>query len=225
MLLQELPSELRPREKMLALGPRALTDAELLALVLRTGTRGTHVLALAHLLLERFEGLSGLLGASLNEVQAVRGMGGSAKRSQLAAIMELARRAMQERLAQRRAFESPQAVVQFLQMHLAHNQHEVFAIMFLDAQHRLLHFQEMFQGTLSQATVYPREVVKRALEVGAAAVVLAHNHPSGSVEPSRADERLTLSLQSALQLVDVRVLDHIIVAPGQSCSLAERGVL
>jgi DNA repair protein RadC len=225
LLLQELPSELRPREKMLALGPRALTDAELLALVLRTGTRGTHVLALAHLLLERFEGLSGLLGASLNEVQAVRGMGGSAKRSQLAAIMELARRAMQERLAQRRAFESPQAVVQFLQMHLAHNQHEVFAIMFLDAQHRLLHFQEMFQGTLSQATVYPREVVKRALEVGAAAVVLAHNHPSGSVEPSRADERLTLSLQSALQLVDVRVLDHIIVAPGQSCSLAERGVL
>ena len=225
MLLQELPSDMRPREKMLALGPRALTDAELLALVLRTGTRGTHVLALAHLLLERFEGLSGLLGASLNEVQAVRGMGGSAKRSQLAAIMELARRAMQERLAQRRAFESPQAVVQFLQMHLAHNQHEVFAIMFLDAQHRLLHFQEMFQGTLSQATVYPREVVKRALEVGAAAVVLAHNHPSGSVEPSRADERLTLSLQSALQLVDVRVLDHIIVAPGQSCSLAERGVL
>jgi DNA repair protein RadC len=225
VLLQERPSELRPREKMLALGPQALTDAELLALVLRTGTRGTHVLALAHLLLERFEGLSGLLGASLNEVQAVRGMGGSAKRSQLAAIMELARRAMQERLAQRRAFESPQAVVQFLQMHLAHNQHEVFAIMFLDTQHRLLHFQEMFQGTLSQATVYPREVVKRALEVGAAAVVLAHNHPSGSVEPSRADERLTLSLQSALQLVDVRVLDHIIVAPGQSCSLAERGVL
>lgn len=210
---------------MLALGPKALTDAELLALVLRTGTRGTHVLALAHLLLERFEGLSGLLGASLNEVQTVRGMGGSAKRSQLAAIMELARRAMQERLAQRQAFESPQAVVQFLQMHLAHNQHEVFAILFLDAQHRLLHFQEMFQGTLSQATVYPREVVKRALELGAAAVVLSHNHPSGSVEPSRADERLTLSLQSALQLVDVRVLDHIIVAPGQSCSLAERGVL
>lgn len=225
MLLQELPSEMRPREKMLALGPKALTDAELLALVLRTGTRGTHVLALAHLLLERFEGLSGLLGASLNEVQTVRGMGGSAKRSQLAAIMELARRAMQERLAQRQAFESPQAVVQFLQMHLAHNQHEVFAILFLDAQHRLLHFQEMFQGTLSQATVYPREVVKRALELGAAAVVLSHNHPSGSVEPSRADERLTLSLQSALQLVDVRVLDHIIVAPGQSCSLAERGVL
>jgi DNA repair protein RadC len=225
MLLQELPSELRPREKLLALGPKALSDTELLALVLRTGTRGTNVLSLAQLLLERFAGLSGLLGASLGEVQSVRGMGGSAKRTQLAAIMELARRAMQERLAQRQAFESPQAVVQFLQMHLAHNQHEVFAIMFLDAQHRLLHFQEMFQGTLSQATVYPREVVKRALELGAAAVVLAHNHPSGQVQPSRADEALTQTLKAALALVDVRVLDHVIVAPGQSCSLAERGVL
>jgi DNA repair protein RadC len=110
-------------------------------------------------------------------------------------------------------------------MHLAHSPREVFAVMFLDAQHRLLHFEEMFQGSLSQASVYPREVVKLALHLGAAAVVLAHNHPSGSVEPSRADERLTLSLQSALQLIDVRVLDHIIVAPGQSCSLADRGVL
>jgi len=225
MLLQELPSGLRPREKLLALGPKALTDAELLALLLRTGTRGTNVLELAHQLLERFQGLSGLLGTGLDELQSVRGMGGVAKRSQLVSIMELARRAIAEQLKHRQAFESPHAVTQFLQMHLAHHPREVFAVMFLDAQHRLLHFQEMFQGTLSQASVYPREVVKLSLQLGAAAVVLAHNHPSGSVEPSRADERLTLSLQSALQLVDVRVLDHIIVAPGQACSLAERGVL
>jgi len=225
MLLQELPSGLRPREKLLALGPKALTDAELLALLLRTGTRGTNVLELAHQLLERFQGLSGLLGTGLDELQRVRGMGGVAKRSQLVSIMELARRAIAEQLKHRQAFESPHAVTQFLQMHLAHHPREVFAVMFLDAQHRLLHFQEMFQGTLSQASVYPREVVKLSLQLGAAAVVLAHNHPSGSVEPSRADERLTLSLQSALQLVDVRVLDHIIVAPGQACSLAERGVL
>ena len=225
MLLQELPSGLRPREKLLALGPKALTDAELLALLLRTGTRGTNVLELAHQLLERFQGLSGLLGTGLDDLQRVRGMGGVAKRSQLVSIMELARRAIAEQLKHRQAFESPHAVTQFLQMHLAHHPREVFAVMFLDAQHRLLHFQEMIQGTLSQASVYPREVVKLSLELGAAAVVLAHNHPSGSVEPSRADERLTLSLQSALQLVDVRVLDHIIVAPGQACSLAERGVL
>lgn len=225
MLLQELPSGLRPREKLLALGPKALTDAELLALLLRTGTRGTNVLELAHQLLERFQGLSGLLGTGLDELQSVHGMGGVAKRSQLVSIMELARRAIAEQLKHRQAFESPHAVTQFLQMHLAHHPREVFAVMFLDAQHRLLHFQEMFQGTLSQASVYPREVVKLSLQLGAAAVVLAHNHPSGSVEPSRADERLTLSLQSALQLVDVRVLDHIIVAPGQACSLAERGVL
>lgn len=225
MLLQELPSGLRPREKMLAMGPKALTDAELLALVLGTGLRGCGVLELAHQLLERFRGLSGLLGASLSDLQAVRGLGGSAKRSQLSAIMELARRAVGEQLQQRQAFESPQAVIQFLQMHLAHSPRELFAVMFLDAQHRLLHFEALFQGTLSQASVYPREVVKLALDLGAAAVVLAHNHPSGSVEPSRADERLTHSLQSALQLIDVRVLDHIIVAPGQACSLAERGLL
>lgn len=225
MLLQELPQRLRPREKILAMGPQALTDVELLALVLGTGLRGCSVLDLASQLLERFKGLSGLLGASLAELQTIRGLGGPAKRSQLSAIMELARRAMGEQLEQRQAFESPHAVTQFLQMHLAHRPREVFAVMFLDAQHRLLRFEEMFQGTLSQASVYPREVVKQALGLGACAVVLAHNHPSGVVEPSRADERLTQSLQEALKLIDVRVLDHIIVAPGQSCSLADRGFL
>jgi DNA repair protein RadC len=225
MLLQELPSGLRPREKILAMGPKALTDAELLALVLGTGLRGCSVLELAHQLLERFRGLSGLLSASLSELQTVRGLGGSAKRSQLSAIMELARRAVGEQLQQRQAFESPQAVIQYLQMQLAQSTRELFAVMFLDAQHRLLHFETMFQGTLSQASVYPREVVKLALDLGASAVVLSHNHPSGSVEPSRADERLTQTLKQALQLIDVRVLDHIIVAPGQACSMAERGLV
>ena len=225
MLLQELPSGLRPREKILAMGPKALTDAELLALVLGTGLRGCSVLELAHQLLERFRGLSGLLSASQSELQTVRGLGGCAKRSQLSAIMELARRSVGEQLQQRQAFESPQAVAQYLQMQLAQSPREVFAVMFLDAQHRLLHYEAMFQGTLSQASVYPREVVKLALELGASAVVLSHNHPSGSVEPSRADERLTQTLKQALHLIDVRVLDHIIVAPGQACSMAERGLV
>lgn len=225
MLLQELPSGLRPREKMLAMGPAALTDAELLALLLRTGVRGCNVLDLAQELLDRFRGLAGLFKASLAELQTVKGLGGDAKRVQLAAVMELSRRALSERLQEREAFQSPHAVSQFLQIHLAHHPHEVFAVMFLDAQHRLLRFEEMFRGTLTQASVYPREVVKAALDLGASAVVLSHNHPSGSVEPSRADERLTQALKHALQLIDVRVLDHIIVSPGQSCSMAERGLL
>ena len=225
MLLQELPSGLRPREKILTMGPAALTDAELLALLLRTGLPGCNVLNLSQALLDRFRGLTGLFRATLPELQTVKGLGGNAKRAQLVAVMELARRALAEQLQEREAFQSPRAVSQYLQLHLAHHPYEVFAVMFLDAQHRLLRFEEMFRGTLNQASVYPREVVKAALDLGAASVVLAHNHPSGSVEPSPADERLTLAIKSALQLIDVRVLDHIIVSPGQSCSLAERGLL
>ena len=224
MLLQELPSGLRPREKILTMGPAALTDAELLALLLRTGLPGCNVLNLSQALLDRFRGLTGLFRATLPELQTVKGLGGNAKRAQLVAVMELARRALAEQLQEREAFQSPRAVSQYLQLHLAHHPYEVFAVMFLDAQHRLLRFEEMFRGTLNQASVYPREVVKAALDLGAS-VVLAHNHPSGSVEPSPADERLTLAIKSALQLIDVRVLDHIIVSPGQSCSLAERGLL
>ena len=225
MLLQELPSGLRPREKILAMGPKALTDAELLALVLGTGLRGCSVLELAHQLLERFRGLSGLLSASQSELQTVRGLGGCAKRSQLSAIMELARRSVAEQLQQRQAFESPQAVAQYLQMQLAQSPREVFAGIFLDAQHRVIAIEELFRGTLTQTSVYPREVAKCALDHNAAAVILAHNHPSGLAEPSRADELLTRTLKAALAMIDVQLLDHFIVTASASMSFAERGLV
>ncbi|MES2251758.1 MAG: DNA repair protein RadC [Pseudomonadota bacterium] len=225
MAFKDLPLDARPREKLIARGAAALADAELLALLLRTGVAGKNVLQLAQQLLERFGGLSGLLHTAPDDLKAVKGMGGSAKRSELTAVLELARRAMGERLKERTVFDSPEAVKQYLQMHIGSRPHEVFAVLFLDVQHRLLTLEELFRGTLTQTSVYPREVVTRALHHQAAAVVLAHNHPSGSIEPSRADESLTQTLRAALALVDVRVLDHVIVSPGQSFSMAERGLI
>lgn len=223
MLLQDLPQALRPREKMAALGPAALTDVELLALFLRTGVKGQSVLQLAQSLLKRFHGLAGLLQASHQDLRSIKGMGGTAKRAELAAVLELSRRAMAEQMQARDLMSSPEAVKLFLQLHLSHCPHEVFGVLFLDAQHRMLSFREMFQGTLTQTSVYPREVVKAALDQGAHAVVLAHNHPSGSVLPSKADETLTQTLRNALLVVDIRVLDHVIVAPGQALSMLEKG--
>ncbi|URI08156.1 DNA repair protein RadC [Aquincola tertiaricarbonis] len=225
MPLQDLPAELRPREKLLARGPAALADAELLALLLRTGTAGQGVLEMAQALLARFGGLAGLLQASLADLKAVKGLGGSAKRAELAAVLEIARRSMAQQLAERPLFDSPAAVKDYVRLQLGSLAHEVFAVMFLDVRHHLLCMEEMFRGTLSQATVYPREVVKRALALNAAAVVLVHNHPSGHADPSRADEVLTQHLASALKLVDVRVLDHLVVGQGQVVSFAERGLL
>ncbi|HMN21234.1 MAG TPA: DNA repair protein RadC [Ottowia sp.] len=225
MPLQDLPPDARPREKLLARGPAALADAELLALLLRTGTAGRGVLQMAQELLDRFGGISGLLHASALDLKPFKGLGGSAKRAELLAVLELARRALAEQLKERPALDSAQAVKHYLQLHLAGRVHEVFAVIFLDSQHRLLALEELFRGTLTQTSVYPREVVLRALHHHAAAVVLAHNHPSGSVQPSRADEALTQSLKAALALVDVRVLDHVIVAPGQALSMAERGLV
>jgi DNA repair protein RadC len=225
MSFKDLPAGARPREKLIAQGAGALADAELLALLLRTGIAGKNVLQLAQELLDAFGGLAGLLRAGLDDLRRIKGLGGSAKRAELAAVLELARRAMAEQLKERAVFESPGAVAQYLQLHMASLPHEVFAALFLDTRHRLIAMEELFRGTLSQTSVYPREVVTRALHHGAAAVVLAHNHPSGSVEPSRADELLTHNLQAALALVDVRVLDHLIVAPGQSLSMAERGLI
>ncbi|MDD0812235.1 DNA repair protein RadC [Curvibacter sp. RS43] len=225
MSLQDLPPDARPREKLIARGPGALSDAELLALLLRTGLAGKNVLQLAQELLDRFGGLSGLLHTGLDELKSIKGLGGSAKRAELSAVLELARRALAQQLSERPAFTSPQAVQDYLQLHLAHKGHEVFAVLFLDSQHKLLAFEEMFRGTLSQTSVYPREVVLRALHHRAGAVVLAHNHPSGTVQPSRADEALTQHLKAALGLVDIRVLDHFIVAPGQALSMAEKGLL
>jgi DNA repair protein RadC len=225
MAFKDLPAHARPREKLIARGAAALADAELLALLLRTGVAGKNVLQLAQELLERFGGLSGLLQTGAEDLKAVKGMGGDAKRAELIAVLELARRAMAERLKERTVFDSPDSVKQYLQMHIGARPYEVFAVLFLDAQHRLIVLEELFRGTLTQTSVYPREVVVRALHHQAAAVVLSHNHPSGSIEPSRADEALTQTLRAALALVDVRVLDHVVVGTGQSCSMAEAGVL
>ncbi|GAA6141754.1 DNA repair protein RadC [Hydrogenophaga sp. 5NK40-0174] len=222
--LKSLPAEARPREKLLAKGAQALSDVELLALLLRTGMAGKHVMALAQEVLEQCEGVAGLLHAPPDRLKAVKGLG-PAKRAELAAVMELSRRALAEQLKERAAFDSPQAVRSYLQLHMAHLAHEVFSVLFLDSQNRLLAMEEMFRGTLSQTSVYPREVVLRALHHHAASVVLAHNHPSGIARPSSADEALTQSLKAALGLVDVRVLDHFIVTRETAASMAEMGLV
>lgn len=227
MPLKDLPIDAQPREKLLARGAAALSDAELLALLLRTGIQGKGVLQLADELLQirgGFGGVSGLLQASVADLKAVKGLG-PAKMAELLAVLELARRAMAEQLQQSPVFDTPHVVKHYLQLHLAGKAHEVFAVLLLDAHNRLIVMKEMFQGTLTQTSVYPREVVKLALLHNAAAMVLAHNHPSGSVQPSRADEALTQTLKAALALVDVRVLDHIIVGAGQTLSMAEKGLL
>ena len=236
MSLKDLPTDAQPREKLLARGAQALADAELLAILLRTGIVGKGVLQLAQELLDPpasdgsggvgggFGGIGGLLQASSSDLSRIKGLG-PAKCAELIAVMELARRALAQQLRTREVFDSPDAVKHYLQLHLAHKPHEVFAVLFLDSQHRLLALEELFRGTLTQTSVYPREVVLRALHHHAAAVVLAHNHPSGSVQPSPADHALTQTLKSALALVDVRVLDHIVVAPGQALSMAEQGLV
>jgi len=226
-MLKQLPADQRPREKLLARGAAALADAELLALLLRTGTRGQGVLALAETVLRQCRGFSGLLNlepARLAALEGVKGVG-PAKRAELLAVMEMARRALAEGLREAPVFESPARVKDYLALQLGGLAQEVFAVLFLDGQHRLLGLEKMFQGTLAQTSVHPREVVRRALALNAGAVVLAHNHPSGIAEPSRADEYLTQTLKSALALVDVRVLDHVVVGQGQVVSMAERGLL
>ena len=235
MPLKDLPVDARPREKLLARGAAALSDAELLALLLRTGIQGKGVLQLADELLQvprtkagvpgtGFGGIAGLLHASADDLRSVKGLG-PAKRAELLAVLELARRAMAQRLQDRAVFSDPTTVMEYIKLHLAARGHEVFAVMFLDVQNRLLAMEELFRGSLTQTSVYPREVVVRALHHQAAAVVLAHNHPSGTVQPSRADEALTQTLKAALGLVDVRVLDHIIVAPGLAFSMAQAGLV
>jgi DNA repair protein RadC len=226
MPIKDLPLDAQPREKLAQRGAAALADAELLAVILRTGMAGKSVLQLAQELLELpgTGGLAGLLAAGGKELASIKGLG-PAKRAELMAVLELARRATAQQLREREVFSSPEAVKHYLQLHLAAKSHEVFAVLFLDGQHRLLALEEMFRGTLTQTSVYPREVALRALHHQAGAVILAHNHPSGSVQPSGADRSLTATLKSALALLDVRVLDHIIVAPGAAYSMAEEGLL
>ncbi len=222
--MKNLPPDTRPREKLLARGPGALADAELLALLLRTGIAGKGVLQMSQELLDSFDGMAGLLHASADDLKRIKGLG-PAKRAELVAVLELARRALAEQLKTRQVFDSPHALKHYLQLHLASRPYEVFAVLFVDAGTCLLAMEELFRGTLSQTSVYPREVVLRALHHQAAGVVLAHNHPSGSVRPSTADEAMTQTLKAALALIDVRVLDHVIVAPGQAFSMAENGLM
>ena len=203
-------------------GVASCSDSELLCLWLRSGAPGRPAAALAQELLARFGGLAGLLHARSEELPATLG---ASRRLALQAVLELARRVLAQQLREREVFSSPEAVKNYLQLHLARQPREEFAVLFLDAQNRLLAMQVMFRGTLTQTSVYPREIVAEALRLGAAALILAHNHPSGTVQPSRADEALTQTLKAALALVDVRVLDHIIVAPGAALSMAERGLL
>mgnify|MGYP006162249963 CR=1 FL=1 len=223
MSIKDLPAEARPREKLLARGPQALSDVELLAILLRTGMAGKNVFQLSEELLGP-DGIAGLLQATAQSLKLVKGLG-PAKQAELLAVFELSRRALSQQLKERAAFQTPNAVKHYLQLQLAHKNHEVFAVLFLDNQNRMLALEELFRGTLSQTSVYPREVVLRALHHQAAAVVLSHNHPSGSVQPSKADEHLTQTLKASLALVDVRVLDHIIVGQGQALSMAEQGLM
>lgn len=220
--MADLPPSSRPREKLLERGPESLSDAELLALLLRTGVAGTSVLQLADSLLQRFGGISGLLQQDASALQSVKGLG-PAKRAELAAVLELARRAIEQPMAERPVLNDPGSVQRLLRLRLAHKPHEVFAVLFLDAQLRLIALEELFRGSLTHTAVHPREVVVRALALHAHAVVLAHNHPSGVCEPSGDDRRLTERLAAALHLVDVRVLDHVVVGQGTCRSLAEMG--
>jgi len=222
--IADWPPQERPRERLLAQGAGRLADAELVAVCLRSGTRGKSAVDLARELIARYQGLAGLLGAEVADLRRVKGLG-AAKAAQLAAVLELARRALREELRAGSALTTPAAVRDYLRLTLGGRAHEVFVCVHLDAQHRVIGAEELFRGTLTQTSVYPREVVKAALAANAAAVIFAHNHPSGVAQPSQADELLTRQLREALALVDVKVLDHFVIAGNQALSFAERGLL
>jgi len=222
--IADWPLRERPRERLVAQGAAGLSDAELVAVCLRSGIRGKSAVDLGRELIGAFGGIAGLLAADLAALLRVRGLG-TAKAAQLAAILELARRSLREQLKSGAALTSPGAVRDYLRLALGGRPHEVFVCLYLDAQHRVTGAEELFRGSLTQTSVYPREVVKAALAANAAAVIFAHNHPSGAAQPSQADELLTRQLKEALALVEVKVLDHFIVAGSQTLSFAERGLL
>ena len=224
MAITDWPTSERPREKLIELGAEALSDAELLAIFLRVGVIGKSAVDLARDLLTKFASLNGIFAASEKEISQVHGMG-SSKYVQLQAIFEMSRRALNEQMQAHDVLNSPQQVRDYLVLKLGSQLREVFLVLFLDAQNRLITSEDMFTGTLTQTSVYPREVVKRALHFNAAAVIFAHNHPSGVAKQSQADEMLTQELKKALALVDVRVLDHFIVAGNNTLSFIERGLL
>jgi DNA repair protein RadC len=222
--IRDWPSIQRPREKLIRDGPAALSDAELVALFLHTGTVGRSAVELAADLLVRFDGLSGIFSASLSEFSDLKGLG-PAKFAQLHAVLEIARRTLGEALRTGPVLDSSRQLREYLMLELGTRPHEVFIGLFLDSQNRLLSAKELFRGTLLQTSIYPREVVKAALAANAASVVFAHNHPSGVARPSQADEIVTRTLQTALLLVDIAVVDHIVVAGHRTYSFAEAGLL
>ncbi len=217
-------SAVPPREKLAQEGPAVLSDPELLAVLLRTGGPGVPVLGLARRLLGRLGGLRGLFGAGWHLLIQQPGLG-SAKTAQLLAVIELARRYLLESVKRSPPLDNPGDTRQYLQCVLRDKPNEVFACLFLDSRHRVIAFEELFQGTIDGATVYPRVVAERALKLGAAALIVAHNHPSGVAEPSMADQAITRRLKDALELLDIRLLDHFVVGDGQPVSMAARGLL
>jgi len=224
MSITDWPEDDRPRERLLLRGASALSDAELLAIFLRTGVKGRSAVDLARDLLAEFGGLVGLLSASHVEFCRAKGLG-TAKYAQLRAMLELTQRYLRAEIAERDVLTSPEATRNYLKSRLRSYPHEVFACLFLDNRHRVIEYRELFRGTIDGASVHPREVVREAMRWNAAAVIFAHNHPSGVAEPSQADLRITERLRDALALVDVRVLDHIVIGEGGGTSFAERGLL
>lgn len=224
MAITDWPEDERPRERLLKQGAASLSDAELLAIFLRVGVAGKSAVDLAREMASHFGSLARLFDASQQEFCSIPGLG-PAKYTQLQAVMEMARRAMEEKMRDRDALNSPASVKDYLRLTLGRKAYEVFVVLFLDAQNRPVAIEEMFRGTLTQTSVYPREVVKRALHHNAASVILAHNHPSGTSEPSNADQILTQALKNALALIDIRILDHFIVGGGTVLSFAERGLI
>ncbi len=224
MAIHQWPAAERPREKLLAQGAESLSDAELLAIFLRTGTKGKNAVILARELLERYGGLGELLTANQAAFCAIPGLG-TAKYVQLRAVLEMTRRHLRSALDRSNTLTSPQLTKDYLQARLVDYPYEVFACLFLDNRHRVIDYEELFRGTIDGTSVHPREVVRQAIIHNAAAVILAHNHPSGVADPSKADIHITHRLTKALELIDVRVLDHVVIGAGITTSLAERGLL
>lgn len=222
MSIRDWPAAERPRERLLEHGAGSLSDAELLAIFLRTGVRGTSAVDLARHLLSQFGSLRVLLEADLAEFSEQLGLG-PAKYALLQAVLEMGRRHLAERMRKRPALENPQVVRDYLKAMLRHEPHEVFGCLFLDSKHQVMNFEALFRGSIDNTSVHPRQVVKRALANNAAALILCHNHPSGNPEPSQADRLLTKRLQKALELIDVRVLDHFIIGDSEPLSMAECG--
>lgn len=217
-------TSLRPREKLLTRGASNLGDVELLAILLRTGTKGTNVIDLSQTLIYHFGSLDGLLSATPPQLKRFKGLG-QAKIAELQAIMEICKRVLEHRVKTQNALTSPESTRQYLQMHFKDQERELFACLFLDTRNRAIALETLFYGSISSAAVYPREILKRALALNATAVILSHNHPSGDPEPSQADIRITKIIKQALDLIDIKCLDHMIIGRGQIVSLAEKGLL